>query len=1525
MFCNINIFVSKLKTTAGIKKILRILFFFLVGVVLLLVAAYVALHTPYVQTFLVHKVTDRIERATGVRIQVGGVDFRPMSSLVLNDVLMKDYRNDTLLYCRDMSVKIDSFRLLDKSFTIKEVSLDKAYFNLWVTRGEDGAVMNIEIFLDSLLKKQAGEKEAEQVEQVEQKREGHGWLIGLEKVSVRNSRFVYQEEERDDVEYGVNWTDVDCRDLSVDVSGFDFGEDKSGLTVTGLSLREKSGLYIRELDGKAVFRSGNMTITDSRIVLDKSDLDLIKLEYSWTPNQRDWRYFVQRMQQYYELGPSSVSFIDLAYFNGTLRGMENTVKCSGIVSNTVDKIEGQDIHIEFGEKSILRGNFKSAGLPDFRNTVFDIDLHDIHVNPADLGDIYLPWFAMKIPVPQPLQQLQYVDFSSFRFQGILSDFIISVRSVTPELDGGLTFAYAPCEPGGADCSMMSGTFNFDRINCGKFSGMDFLGDASIAGTYNGMLGVDGTSVNLNSKLKTLRINKGDLKDIELNLSWAGDKLSVVSSVENDCLHGGLLLSYDMSDSLKFMSAKGRLSMDDLGRFGLSYLGENESVKTSFDVVYAQTDEEVGFGNLVLSDFRYSNVNGTFQLDTVSIEGSRNSNYNMLSLSSDVADLSIDGNYKDIRPVDFVSKLFRNYLPAYAEKNKKGKLKLNMSDVDFQYSINVKDINRVLRVLYPELSISPGATVFSYFKYGDEQINLTLLADTLMYKDIRLIQSKIDVKGDNEQLRIVYAADQVRYNFRYQLYNVRNELTLRDNRVNDRLTWCNWGSTTYSGELGASVLFKPDAGGHYTTGINVEPGIIVMADTVWRVKRSDIFIRGRNVDINNFSINRGEQYLLVKGKVSENPEDKLSFDLNRFDLSELNRLVFSNRLQVFGVATGNLTIQDYYKDRLLASDFNVEDWGINQDTLGSLHLRSYWDAETRSVIIGAENRSADSVPLRVSGYYIPGTDSLDVDVRLSKVRMDRLGAYAADYVSNTTGGLSGRVNISGTMKRPDISGFIHLDSVGLKVNNLNTGFFINDRVHIEDNRLLFRDFVVSDVSGQPATLNGDYLLGEDKYDLSVKLENFLLINTDFSHNESFYGKVHLSGITELNNRNGSTNLRINARTEDDSRLFIPLVAGMTEQSNNFLHFVNSGQAFKRRAQVAYSNNTINLDANLEVNDNLDVQVIFDPTVGDILKTAGKGNLRITLDKEGSLNMFGEYKIVKGDYLFTLSNLLNKKFVLKPGGTIVWSGSPYDAMLDIGAVYSLKTSLNELLATSGTDETDKEQQGTDKGRKVPVECVLNLSDNLTNPLVKFDINFPTLETQMRSYVQSLFSSQDEINKQMFSLLVLNRFYRTDNSNPTNFGAQAGTAGVTTVTEMMSSQLSRWLSQISHNFDVGLSYRVGDEITTDEIEVALSTQLLNDRVTLSANGNMDVGGTKSATTGKNNNTSNIAGDFDVDVKLNKQGTLKLKAYSHTDEKIIYNNTETIQGVGVSYQESFDTLKELLNKYLNFFRRRKPEEKVR
>lgn len=1483
------------------------------GILLLLGVCYALLRTPYVQTFLVHYVTDRIEAHTGVKISIGGVDFRPVHSLVLNDVLLKDFKADTLFYCRNLRVKADSFSLMRRSFVISELELDRACFYLWISREQDAAT-NVEMFLDSLLAGRAQDPPGEQP-----LKQDNGWLVGLKRIRLKQSRFTYQEEAYEPVDYGVNWTDVDCRDWNADISQIDFSNGQVGAWVSGLSFTEKSGLKMENLSGRVRAGSDKLLITDANIRLERSNVDLVKLEFRWMPGQHDWRYFTTRMQQYYELGPSAVSFIDLAYFNGILRGIDNTVKCSGVVTNTVDQLEGHDLYFEWGGKSVFQGSFKSIGLPDVRNTIFNIELCQAHFYPDDLESVYLPWFDCRIPVPEPFKRLDYLDFEKICFDGTLGDFIVRTKSVTPGLAGDLSFRYGPCADSLPDCVAMGGEFRFDTVHLGKLAGLSFLGEGSCTGEYAGVWGKQGPVLHVKGKMNRLEVNEGKVRDAEVAVTWEDRKLDLMVSLDNKEAKGAVILTYDGRDSVDFLSTRGQLDLKDLAAFGLGIQGTGEQIGGRFELVHAGRGER-GFTNLTLSDWVYRNDAGSFTVGELVLEDNRNGEKEMTTIRSDVVDLSLEGRYRELRPLSFVSGFMQSYLPACSDGKAAGLFRHDDPEgYHFHGVMRVKDADRMLKVLYPRLGVSPGATVMADFRQGDGRLVFELTADTVRYEEVRLINSKVGLVGNPERLKLEYRADRLLYGAMYQLCNLKNELQLSDNHCDGLLSWCN-GESTYRGELSAGIRFVPNGKpGGYAADIQIHPGMIVMADSVWRLEGSSVSVAGKEVRVNGFRLGRGEEYLAVDGAISEDPKENMSVHLNHFDLSVLARMAMKREVGLFGTATGSWTLQDYYKDFLLLSDFRVEDWGIGQDTLGTLHLRSFWDTEIRSLRVGAENQVGGEVPLQMNGYYTPATDSLQVDVHLKQVGLERMGKYGAGYVSDTKGFLSGEVRVSGLSRKPDVSGYLDLDSLGLKVNVLNTDFYVHDRVRIADNRLLFDDFRLKDRFGHTAVLGGEYRLGDGKYRLSARLDHFMVLNTDFIHNELFYGRLFLSGLAELDNARETMNVTVNATTENESRLFLPLSSMMTEESSNFLHFVNAGQAGMHREPLAYRNENVNLNANLEINEHLNVQVIFDPTVGDILKTSGNGDIKFTFDKDGHLSMFGVYQISKGDYLFTLSNLVNKKFVLTPGGTISWSGPPYDAALNINAVYNLKTTITELLpadrAGNGENGNGVEDKMSESGRKVPVECILNLSDQLTNPVVKFDINFPTLETQIRSYMQSLFSSQDEVNKQMFSLLLLNRFYRTDTGS--DYKDQAQTAGVTTLAEMFSNQLSRWVSQFSSHLDIGFAYRLGNqnEMSSDEVELAVSTQLLNDRITISANGNVEVGNNRNAA-GEVNRKNNIAGDFDVEVKLNKQGSLKMKAYSHTDEKLLYNNMETIQGVGVSYQESFDTFRELFRKYFRFLR---------
>jgi len=275
--------------------------------------------------------------------------------------------------------------------------------------------------------------------------------------------------------------------------------------------------------------------------------------------------------------------------------------------------------------------------------------------------------------------------------------------------------------------------------------------------------------------------------------------------------------------------------------------------------------------------------------------------------------------------------------------------------------------------------------------------------------------------------------------------------------------------------------------------------------------------------------------------------------------------------------------------------------------------------------------------------------------------------------------------------------------------------------------------------------------------------------------------------------------------------------------------------------------------------------------------------------------GDYTIEEGDYQFTLQNMPVKKLEIEPGGTIKWTRDVATAQLDIDAVYRTKASLYDLL---------QDESNTDLTQRIPVECHLMMSGYLENPSFDFNIVVPpTSDDIARSQLANL--TEEEMNKQIISLLILNRFMPLQGSGSGTSRGYAN-AGLATTTEVLSNQLNYWLSQISNDFDIGFNYRPGDELTSDEVEVALSKQFFNNRMTLNVNGNYDVRQT-------NADANQLVGDVEVEYKINPSGKLRLKAFTRANDHLLYEYAPYTQGVGLFYREEFNSFGELFKKYRN------------
>jgi len=332
--------------------------------------------------------------------------------------------------------------------------------------------------------------------------------------------------------------------------------------------------------------------------------------------------------------------------------------------------------------------------------------------------------------------------------------------------------------------------------------------------------------------------------------------------------------------------------------------------------------------------------------------------------------------------------------------------------------------------------------------------------------------------------------------------------------------------------------------------------------------------------------------------------------------------------------------------------------------------------------------------------------------------------------------------------------------------------------------------------------------------------------------------------------------------------------------------------------------------LHVTPDAGMQIIFDQNAGDMIKGKGSGVLTMTFDG-GNFNINGMYTIEDGKYLFTLPNVfINKQFEVEEGGTISWDGSPFDAILDASATYKLKTSLfplNPVLISS-------DPRYSNLTKPIPVECRLSFKDKLLSPTIRYDIDLPNADQEAKTILQNAISTDESKSRQFLALLFAQSFISDPNSgalasSSSTFGTSAASSGF----EFLSNQFSRILSQISKDVDIGFNYRPGDKLTANQVELMFKTQFLKGRVTVNAN--VEVVGNQPTDVTANQAKTNVIPVGDIEVKLNKNGKLRLKAFNRYNQQniLISEMSDYTQGVGIFYKEDFNSFKDLMKNYFD------------
>jgi len=363
-----------------------------------------------------------------------------------------------------------------------------------------------------------------------------------------------------------------------------------------------------------------------------------------------------------------------------------------------------------------------------------------------------------------------------------------------------------------------------------------------------------------------------------------------------------------------------------------------------------------------------------------------------------------------------------------------------------------------------------------------------------------------------------------------------------------------------------------------------------------------------------------------------------------------------------------------------------------------------------------------------------------------------------------------------------------------------------------------------------------------------------------------------------------NLHIEGKSKEGTSIMIPLLQSKEIQENQFFQFVNNSSDTLELYKPIFKKPEFNMDFNLSIDNQSEIQLIFDKELGDLMRGFGEGDLLLQINKEGDFEIFGDFEIEKGNYLFTLQDVITKSFEIERGGIINFNGNIKKARVDLNVLYNVQASLYPL------------NSNYDRNQKSPIVCRMHMYGPLLKPEINFSIDILNPDQVAETTLETITNTDQKLLEQFLYLLIANSFLIENDPTVDYLSNTLATTG----TELLSNQLSNWLSQTTDAFDLGFKWVPGttDSLSYQQVELAVSKKFLDNRVIV--NGNVGTPPEQSEAT--------IIGDLDIEYDFFKDGRFKLRVFNRAEDyDPLSESLGYEQGIGVFFKKQFDSFPEL------------------
>ena len=900
------------------------------------------------------------------------------------------------------------------------------------------------------------------------------------------------------------------------------------------------------------------------------------------------------------------------------------------------------------------------------------------------------------------------------------------------------------------------------------------------------------------------------------------------------------------------------------------------------------------GNLLFKNIRFENQSKRDSFNDFILETSLNDQKRIIkTINSDIMDINIEGEFQLSRLKDLFSNAFAEAFP-FVQKKKIDKYQ------DLVYDIGIETHH--LNAVFPKLYIDKKALFRGILSTEDHVSKMTLNIPKIAFNGINTENIELQLDNQNTLFNTYVSVGKIQ-NDSFTLLDFNTLGVKRGDTLNFR--------TEFSGENQKNDLYEFN----YSLTVDeneslilLKPSNIKFENNLWVLNpRSDknhlisIDPAAQRISLNLLEAKQGEERIEIRGSYQSLQNYQLSLTMDKVLLQNL--AISSEKFNVKGAMDLSLDIQRSPSNNSLQFNGSVNDFILNDLDMGSLRFFTSGNTQLNSYGVNMILSDQANESLSINGNILGFDQSprLDLNLNFDGFDLSFLNPVIGESIDNIRGKLTGNVNLWGPIDTPKHIGQLILDDGGIGVPEINTDYRIADgtKISLTDQTFKFNTTSFEDtLYNTKAALEGEMSHSNFLnwgFDFSIVSDRILMLNIPEREDEVFFGDGFLGGKVHLYGPSKNMTIDVVGSTEKGTSIKIPWAEDYGLADTSFIEFTDKNKKTKTKTsgnENSYNFSGLQMNFELDVNDNAEIKVVIDKESGSFLSGRGAGNILMEIDTKGKFNMFGDFITNDGIYNFKNLGVIDKKFNLKAGGTIVWEGDPLGAQMDLEAIYNVPGGANPALLLDNPNFN----------RKIPTEVLIRLQGNLLKPDDPiFEIDFPNTSAVFTSEINYRLSDPQISQLQAISLLSQGIFI-----NEVSVSVQ----GITNnLYEKASDLFSNIMGDDQGKLQVGVNYLQGDKSklldinSEDRLGLTLSTQI-TDKILLNGKIGVPVGGVEETL---------IVGDIQIDFILNEEGSLKAKVFNKENEfRYIGDELGYTQGVGLSYQVDFETFRELLVKII-------------